>query len=201
MQADRGFAFVKLDSHENAALAIVNLQGTPVHGRQLKCHWGKDRMGGDVGMGPGASMGGGAVAMSPQQQPQQQVNYNSTGRGSRRTRADFFPPCSKRHMDSNTQQDTLVLRDPKIQQQSQLWLPGKLSTELSMQLVSVLFFCAGHAGSNPRHLSQTCSSKRSCSSSNDLHSDSKSSILDEINDGLVTKIRSNIAAYSVYTVG
>lgn len=41
MQADRGFAFVKLDSHENAARAIVNLQGVPVHGRQLKCSWGK----------------------------------------------------------------------------------------------------------------------------------------------------------------
>lgn len=41
MQADRGFAFVKLDTHENAAMAIVNLQGSPVHGRQLKCSWGK----------------------------------------------------------------------------------------------------------------------------------------------------------------
>lgn len=43
MQADRGFAFVKLDTHENAAMAIVNLTGTPVHGRPLKCSWGKDR--------------------------------------------------------------------------------------------------------------------------------------------------------------
>lgn len=47
MQADRGFAFVKLDTHENAALAIVNLQGAPVHGRQLKCSWGKDKLGGE----------------------------------------------------------------------------------------------------------------------------------------------------------
>ncbi|MCG6424082.1 hypothetical protein K6U16_13860, partial [Vibrio parahaemolyticus] len=30
LQADRGFAFIKLDTHENAAMAIVNLQGTPV---------------------------------------------------------------------------------------------------------------------------------------------------------------------------
>ncbi|GAA5953872.1 hypothetical protein JCM21900_005497 [Sporobolomyces salmonicolor] len=43
LQADRGFAFVKLDSHENAANAIVNLTGTMVHGRGLKCSWGKDR--------------------------------------------------------------------------------------------------------------------------------------------------------------
>ncbi|GAA5823754.1 hypothetical protein JCM11251_003281 [Rhodosporidiobolus azoricus] len=43
MQPDRGFAFVKLDSHENAANAIVNLNGAMVHGRGLKCSWGKDR--------------------------------------------------------------------------------------------------------------------------------------------------------------
>lgn len=83
---------MKLDSHENAALAIVNLQGTPVHGRQLKCHWGKDRMGGDVGMGPGASMGGGAVAMSPQQQPQQQVDYLSKATELSRDWSSIFYP-------------------------------------------------------------------------------------------------------------
>ncbi|CAG8579560.1 5_t:CDS:10, partial [Acaulospora colombiana] len=43
MQADRGFAFVKLDSHENAANAIVNLQNTNINGRIIKCSWGKDR--------------------------------------------------------------------------------------------------------------------------------------------------------------
>lgn len=43
MQADRGFAFVKLDTHEHAALAIVQLQGQMVHGRPIKCSWGKDR--------------------------------------------------------------------------------------------------------------------------------------------------------------
>jgi len=77
MQADRGFAFVKLDTHENAAMAIVNLQGTPVHGRALKCSWGKDRIGGDAGPPPAQ---GGAAAYQPQQaaygyqqQPQQQA--------------------------------------------------------------------------------------------------------------------------------
>ena len=45
MQADRGFAFVKMDTHENAAMAIVHLQGTPIHGRGLKCSWGKDKAG------------------------------------------------------------------------------------------------------------------------------------------------------------
>ncbi|KAJ2376338.1 E3 ubiquitin-protein ligase pub1 [Coemansia sp. RSA 2607] len=44
MQADRGFAFIKMDSHENATMAIVQLNGTVVNGRPLKCSWGKDRM-------------------------------------------------------------------------------------------------------------------------------------------------------------
>lgn len=48
MQADRGFAFVKLDTHEHAAMAIVQLQGQMVHGRPIKCSWGKDRADGSV---------------------------------------------------------------------------------------------------------------------------------------------------------
>jgi len=61
-QADRGFAFVKMDTHENAAMAICQLSGYQVNGRPLKCsvsrisfsdlgdrdqlsylQWGKDR--------------------------------------------------------------------------------------------------------------------------------------------------------------
>lgn len=53
MQADRGFAFVKLDTHEHAAMAIVQLQGQMVHGRPIKCSWGKDRAdGGTLPTGP-----------------------------------------------------------------------------------------------------------------------------------------------------
>ena len=52
MQADRGFAFVKLDTHQNAALAITHLQNQLVHGRPIKCSWGKDK----------GSMEGGAPA-------------------------------------------------------------------------------------------------------------------------------------------
>ena len=37
LQSDRGFAFVKMDSHENAALAICQLNGYNVNGRPLKC--------------------------------------------------------------------------------------------------------------------------------------------------------------------
>ncbi|KAG8631799.1 hypothetical protein KVT40_000939 [Elsinoe batatas] len=42
-QSDRGFAFIKMDSHENAANAICQLNGYNVNGRPLKCSWGKDR--------------------------------------------------------------------------------------------------------------------------------------------------------------
>lgn len=60
-QSDRGFAFVKMDTHENAAMAICQLSGFHVNGRPLKCsvggvdsvchvtsltynhQWGKDR--------------------------------------------------------------------------------------------------------------------------------------------------------------
>ncbi|KAI9671422.1 MAG: hypothetical protein M1831_004331 [Alyxoria varia] len=41
--ADRGFAFIKLDSHDKAAMAICQLNGYVVNGRPLKCSWGKDR--------------------------------------------------------------------------------------------------------------------------------------------------------------
>jgi nucleolysin TIA-1/TIAR len=47
MQADRGFAFVKLDTHQNAALAIMQLQNQLVHGRPIKCSWGKDKAAND----------------------------------------------------------------------------------------------------------------------------------------------------------
>lgn len=72
MQADRGFAFVKLDTHENAANAIGQLTGTLVHGRQLKCSWGKDREG-------AGAMGGAPAAMgAPPQQQQYMVRSPSS---------------------------------------------------------------------------------------------------------------------------
>lgn len=40
---DKGCAFVKYDTHERAALAIVQLAGFGVNGRPLKCGWGKSR--------------------------------------------------------------------------------------------------------------------------------------------------------------
>lgn len=36
-QADRGFAFIKMDSHENAAMSICQMNGYNVNGRPLKC--------------------------------------------------------------------------------------------------------------------------------------------------------------------
>lgn len=40
---DKGCAFAKFDTHERAALAIVQLAGFNVNGRPLKCGWGRDR--------------------------------------------------------------------------------------------------------------------------------------------------------------
>ncbi|MCJ1283950.1 hypothetical protein MMC26_003281 [Xylographa opegraphella] len=42
-QSDRGFAFIKMDTHDNAAMAICQLSGYAINGRPLKCSWGKDR--------------------------------------------------------------------------------------------------------------------------------------------------------------
>ena len=36
-QADRGFAFIKMDTHENATMAICQMNGYNVNGRPLKC--------------------------------------------------------------------------------------------------------------------------------------------------------------------
>ena len=36
-QSDRGFAFIKMDTHENAAMAVCQLSGYNVNGRPLKC--------------------------------------------------------------------------------------------------------------------------------------------------------------------
>ena len=60
MQADRGFAFVKLDAHHNAAMAITHLQNQLVHGRPIKCSWGKDKA------AEGGVVAGGAAAGPPQ---------------------------------------------------------------------------------------------------------------------------------------
>ncbi|XP_071947954.1 nucleolysin TIAR-like isoform X2 [Antedon mediterranea] len=39
---DKGYGFVKMDTHENAAAAITNLHGTNILGTQIKCNWGKE---------------------------------------------------------------------------------------------------------------------------------------------------------------
>ncbi|KAL0083526.1 hypothetical protein F4703DRAFT_1795071 [Phycomyces blakesleeanus] len=43
LQSDRGYAFVKMDSHANAATSIFALQGFAIGGRPAKLSWGKDR--------------------------------------------------------------------------------------------------------------------------------------------------------------
>lgn len=62
-QSDRGFAFVKMDTHENAAMAICQLSGYNVNGRPLKCSWGKDKAPAQPGFEAGQQ------AYSPQSAP------------------------------------------------------------------------------------------------------------------------------------
>jgi len=84
MQADRGFAFVKLDTHEHAAMAIVQLQGQMVHGRPIKCSWGKDRADGaaaapmsPVGAAPAAPYSNMPMYGIPQAQSYGQYGYQA----------------------------------------------------------------------------------------------------------------------------
>lgn len=63
-QSDRGFAFIKMDTHENAAMAICQLNGYNVNGRPLKCSWGKDRP--PTGQFEGYSPAGGPPSAYPQ---------------------------------------------------------------------------------------------------------------------------------------
>ncbi|KAG8925904.1 hypothetical protein FRC00_003498 [Tulasnella sp. 408] len=82
MQSDRGFAFVKLDTHENAAMAIVQLQGQLVHGRPIKCSWGKDRDAPQPGtpVAPGG-MGYGGMQQQPMYGMPQANAYGAYGFG------------------------------------------------------------------------------------------------------------------------
>jgi len=68
---DKGFAFIKFDSHEAAATAITKANGSEMHGSYLKCWWGKD--GPETGSmgGMGGGMGGGG------HQEQRQANVSS----------------------------------------------------------------------------------------------------------------------------
>jgi len=87
MQADRGFAFVKLDTHEHAAMAIVQLQGQMVHGRPIKCSWGKDRDTGALSAGtpvspsPAAAPYGNLQPMYAMPQPNQYAQYGFAAPG------------------------------------------------------------------------------------------------------------------------
>ncbi|KAF8649736.1 hypothetical protein AX16_005507 [Volvariella volvacea WC 439] len=86
MQADRGFAFVKLDTHEHAAMAIVQLQGQMVHGRPIKCSWGKDRADGTTAtastpLSPTAASPYAGVPMYGMPQPNAYGQYGFAGYG------------------------------------------------------------------------------------------------------------------------
>lgn len=81
MQADRGFAFVKLDTHEHAAQAIVNLQNYPIHGRPIKCSWGKDKEGGAATGSVSAAGAGAGAGVGMQQAGMGMMGYNPAAMG------------------------------------------------------------------------------------------------------------------------
>ncbi|KAJ8360898.1 hypothetical protein SKAU_G00174230 [Synaphobranchus kaupii] len=39
---DKGYSFVRFNSHEGAAHAIVSVNGTSIEGHVVKCYWGKE---------------------------------------------------------------------------------------------------------------------------------------------------------------
>ncbi|XP_026177192.1 nucleolysin TIA-1-like isoform X4 [Mastacembelus armatus] len=39
---DKGYSFVRFNSHESAAHAIVSVNGTSIEGHTVKCYWGKE---------------------------------------------------------------------------------------------------------------------------------------------------------------
>ncbi|KAF1438538.1 Nucleolysin TIA-1 isoform p40, partial [Spheniscus mendiculus] len=39
---DKGYSFVRFNSHESAAHAIVSVNGTTIEGHVVKCYWGKE---------------------------------------------------------------------------------------------------------------------------------------------------------------
>lgn len=48
LQAEKGYAFIKLDTHQNAATAIVQMNGAMLQGRPIRCAWGRDKLGSDT---------------------------------------------------------------------------------------------------------------------------------------------------------
>lgn len=56
---DKGYSFVRFNSHESAAHAIVSVNGTTIEGHVVKCYWGKETL--DM--------------INPVQQQQNQIGY------------------------------------------------------------------------------------------------------------------------------
>ncbi|KAG0311838.1 hypothetical protein BGZ99_009881 [Dissophora globulifera] len=96
LQADRGFAFVKLETHDKAANAIVRLAGTMINGRPAKLSWGKDRTaenavrgnqygyynnGGGYGMGGHQNNGGYAYQYNNHMNHHNNNHYGGNGQG------------------------------------------------------------------------------------------------------------------------
>lgn len=74
---DKGYAFVRLSSHSDAARAIVDLHGSTIEGNLVKCSWGKEGAGMSSNYGNRSNQGGNqwnsADMWNSQQQQQPQT--------------------------------------------------------------------------------------------------------------------------------
>ncbi|KAL1935284.1 hypothetical protein VTP01DRAFT_4424 [Rhizomucor pusillus] len=73
IQSDRGFAFVKMDTHANASTAIFALQGLQIGGRPVRLSWGKDRNNANSNNAQNGGGGGGTF------DPYASYNYAASG--------------------------------------------------------------------------------------------------------------------------
>ncbi|PIA19359.1 RNA-binding domain-containing protein [Coemansia reversa NRRL 1564] len=134
MQPERGFAFIKLDTHEAAAMAITQLHGTAINGRPIKCSWGKDRV-----TDPKAAFGAiaAAAAANPAYtypyvygMPQQQ--FGVPGGGAAAQQPPPPPPANNPQAWNNFAYDSYgYYGNPNYAQPGQMMAPATLASHSS----------------------------------------------------------------------
>jgi len=79
-QRDKGYAFVRYESHDSAKKAISNMNGMLIGSRAVKCSWGKEKSSGSTPSAPSIApaWGGAQPYMSyPPQMMQYQQQYQA----------------------------------------------------------------------------------------------------------------------------
>lgn len=70
---DKGYAFIRLDNHQDAARAITAKHGTQLEGYSIKCSWGKEGAASSLQMAPTAYANGAPM------DSMQQMNWSQAG--------------------------------------------------------------------------------------------------------------------------